>query len=374
MGSRAQKSVGGRKNEGGSVGVLDERGVLSGRCPMSETQIAEAMHWMSLSRAIDDRLIKLQRIGRVGVYGPVQGQEAAVVGSSMALDPQIDWIVPASREQPAMLRHGLPLVNLFAGYMGRVDQAAVPAGVNLLPRQQSIGAQLPHAVGLAWALKIRRLTGVVLVFFGEGASSQGDFHEACNLAGVVQAPIVFVLVNNRYAISTPVQKQSAAPNLASRAEGYGFPGTAVDGNDLFAVYSVAAAAITRAREGGGPSLIECKTYRIGFHNTSDNPKEYRDQAEVSAEMERDPIERLRRYATQAGIWSTELDAKLQKRIREEIDTAQRFIDSVPRPTTTAVFDHVYETPSARFSEQKAEALELERQPPPTKPAPANEGD
>jgi len=138
---------------------------------MSEELVTDALRLMLMSRALDERLTKLQRMGRVGLYGPVHGQEAAVVGSAMALDPQRDWIVPASREQPAMLRHGLPLVNIFATYMGRIEDAVIPRGVNLLPRQQAIGAQIPHAVGLAWALKLRRIEGVVMVYFGEGASS-----------------------------------------------------------------------------------------------------------------------------------------------------------------------------------------------------------
>jgi TPP-dependent pyruvate/acetoin dehydrogenase alpha subunit len=370
--ARSRKAAPVRRVDGELTSLLSEAGVLQGECPMTEEQVVEALRWMLLSRAIDDRLIKLQRIGRVGVYGPVHGQEAAVVGSAMALNRDDDWIVPASREQPAYLRHGLPLVNLFAGYTGRLNHAAIPSNVNLLPRQQAIGAQLPHAVGLAWALKIRRLPGVVLVYFGEGASSQGDFHEACNLAGVVKAPVVFVLINNRYAISTPVQKQTVTHSLASRAAGYGFPGIAVDGNDVFAVYSATSSAVARAREGSGPSLIECRTYRMGFHNTSDNPKEYREEAEVAAESERDPIERLRRFATGAGFWSGDRESSELARIREQINETQRFIDSVPRPTANAVFDHVYDVPPARFEEQRDEALELEREQ--GKPGPSESGE
>ena len=240
---------------------------------MSSAQVVDGLRLMLLSRAVDDRLIKLQRMGRVGVYGPVHGQEAAVIGSAMALDPNRDWIVPASREHPAMLRHGLPLKNMFATYMGNFDAAAVPEGVRLLPREQPIGAQLPHATGLAWALKLRRTGGVVAVYFGEGASSEGDFHEASNLAGVMRVPLVMLLINNHYAISTPLHRQTAAANLAARADGYGFPGFVVDGNDLLAVYSTTVDAVNRALAGDGPTLIECRTYRMGFHNTSDNPKE-----------------------------------------------------------------------------------------------------
>lgn len=323
---------------------------------MSSVQVIDALRLMLLSRAVDDRLTKLQRIGRVGLYGPVHGQEAAVVGSAMALEPHRDWIVPASREQPAMLRHGLPLKNMFAGYMGRIDDAAIPKGVNLLPRQQAIGAQLPHAVGLAWALKLRQLQAVVAVYFGEGASSEGDFHEASNLAGVMQAPVIFLLINNRYAISTPVHKQSAARSLAARAEGYGFPGVAVDGDDLLAVYASTVEAVKRALAGGGPTLIECRTYRVGFHNTSDNPKEYREDAEVQAAIQRDPIERIRRLAVKSGWWSAQRETEVLAEIRGEIDTAQKAVEDLPRPGPAAIFDHVYDVMPPRLERQRAETL------------------
>ena len=324
---------------------------------MSSAQVVDALRLMLLSRAVDDRLIKLQRMGRVGVYGPVHGQEASVIGSAMALDPNRDWIVPASREHPAMLRHGLPLKNMFATYMGNFDAAAVPDGVRLLPRQQSIGAQLPHATGLAWALKLRRTGGVVAVYFGEGASSEGDFHEASNLAGVMRVPLVMLLINNHYAISTPLHRQTAAVNLAARAEGYGFPGFVVDGNDLLAVYSTTVDAVNRALAGEGPTLIECRTYRMGFHNTSDNPKEYRDSAEVDEAEQRDPIERVRRFATREGLWSEAQEAAALGEIRSEIESAQRQVEALPRPGAAAIFEHVYQTLSPRLQQQRAEALD-----------------
>ena len=336
--------------------ILGADGVLSGQCPMTREQVVESLRWMLLSRAIDERLIKLQRMGRIALYGPVYGQEAAVVGSSMALDPRTDWIVPASREQPAMLRHGLPLVRLFARYMGRIDHATIPLDVNLLPRQEAIGAQLPQAVGLAWAMKIRRVESVVMVYFGDGASSEGDFHEACNLAGLMRVPVVFVLINNQYAISTPVQKQTAASNFAVRAAGYGFPGVAVDGNDVLAVFAACSAAAKQALAGAGPTLVECKTYRLGFHNTSDNPKEYRDDSEVAAAMKRDPIERVRRFATQSGWWSAELEAKSVAQIAHDIDEAQHAVEALPRPGPAAIFEHVYATPTDRLKRQRAETL------------------
>ena len=337
--------------------LLDPEGTLHGSCPMSPEQIVEALRLMLRSRALDDLGTKLQRLNLVGVYSPVQGQEAAVVGSAMALDPGRDWMIPASRERPAWLRHGLPLENLLALYMGRIDQGLIPDGVNLLPRQQSIASQLPHAAGVAWALKLRRQPGVALVYFGDGASSEGDFHEAANLAGVQRVPLVFLLINNRWAISTPVSKQTAAEDLSARAAGYGFPGMAVDGDDLFAVYSATKEAVGRARSGAGPTLIEARTYRIGFHNTSDNPREYRDDNEVAAAAARDPLERVRRYATIAGIWSAEREAAVKAEIDAELDAAQRKVASLPRPGPEAIFDHVYETLPPRLRRQRARLLE-----------------
>jgi pyruvate dehydrogenase E1 component alpha subunit len=335
---------------------LEADGTLRGHCPMTAEQIVKAMRLMLLSRALDEFAIKLQRLNQLGVYGPVHGQEAAVIGSAMALDPARDWMVPASREQPAMLCHGLPLENLLAAHMGRLDTGRIPEGVNLLPRQQAIGAQLPHAVGLAWALKLRRQPGIVLVYFGDGATSEGDFHEAANLAGVQRVPLVFMLINNQWAISTPVNRQTAASDLSLRAAGYGFPGVSVDGNDLFSVYEATREAAARARSGEGPSLIEARTYRVGFHNTSDNPREYRDENEVSAAVARDPLERVRRYATGAGLWSPEKEQSIRREIAAALDAAHRNVASQPRPGAEAVFEHVYEELPARVRRQRDRLL------------------
>lgn len=330
--------------------------MLTGRPPMSRAQVLEALRLMSISRAFDDLCTKLQRIGRIGLYGPVHGQEASVVGSAMALDPRRDWIVPASREQPAMLRHGWPLENMFAAYMGRLDRAVIPPGVRLLPRQQSIGAQLPHAAGLAWALKIQAVPAAVMVFCGDGASSEGDFHEACNLAGVMGAPLVVVLINNGYAISTPVARQTAG-SLAARASGYGFPGIAVDGNDVFAVYAASKRAVQRAREGGGPTLIECRTYRVGFHNTTDNPKEYRADEEVAEAIAKDPIDRLRLFALRTGLITEAEVEGMGAEISELLDLTRRRVEAMPRPGAQAIFDHVYADPPARMLKQLDDALD-----------------
>src|ERR1700716_596484 len=199
---------------------------------------------MLRSRRLDERAFNLQRQGRLGTFSPVHGQEASVLGSSLALDPARDWVVPQYRELPAMLRQGYTLERFFLYVMGNPEGNEMSAGVNLLPFQISLATQLPHAVGLAWGLRHQGRDGVVCVYFGDGGSSEGDFHEACNLAGVRRAPVVFFLQNNGWAISTPVSKQTAAPSFAARAAGYGFPGELIDGNDLFAVYEAASRAVS----------------------------------------------------------------------------------------------------------------------------------
>ena len=309
-------------------------------CP-SDDMVREALRLMLLSRALDEKCTTLHRQGRLGLYAPVLGQEAAVVGSHLAIDPGVDWLVPASREQPAMLRHGWPLDRLLASLLGRIEAARIPDDVQMLPRQQSIATQLPHAVGIAWASSIRGLEGVTLAYCGDGATSEGDFHEACNLAGVMGVPLVLVIINNQYAISTPVSKQTRAGRLADRARGYGFPGVVVDGNDLFAVYEVTRQAVERARAGQGPTMIEAVTYRIGFHNTSDNPSLYRDPGEVGEASGLDPVARLSAYAVSAGLLDRNAISAQETDVRTEVDAALDLALTYPAPGPEEAFRHIF---------------------------------
>jgi pyruvate dehydrogenase E1 component alpha subunit len=297
---------------------------------------------MRLARLLDGRLMSLSRRDAVGTYPPIEGQEAAAVGSAYALDPARDWIVPSYREQGALLRHGLPLDNLIANYFGKLDAARIPDDVNILTRQQAIGTQISHAVGLAWGLRLRRTGGVVLAYFGDGASSEGDFHEAANLAGVQKAPVVLFLQNNGWAISVPATTQTAAASFADRGPGYGFPGVRVDGNDLLAVYEVTKAAVERARRGGGPTLIEAVTYRLNVHNTADHPRRYRSEEDETAARAREPLARLRRYLLSADLVNEESLAALDAELTEQIDAAITRVQALPRPDPRAVMEHVYE--------------------------------
>ncbi len=322
---------------------LEPNGTLLKGCvsPLDDEQMLRALRLMMLSRAFDQRGISLHRQGRFGTFSPVLGQEASVVGSAFALDPSRDWVVPQYRELPALLHHGLPLENFILYFNGHPAGAAIPDGVRLLPIQISLAAQLPHAVGLAWGLQLQSIDGVVLTYFGDGASSEGDFHEACNLAGIVKAPVIFFLQNNGWAISTPRAKQSAARTFAERAPGYGFDGVVVDGNDLLAVYEVTKTAVDRARRDGGPTLIESQTYRLGAHNTSDDPTRYIASDVVDTWKEFDPILRVQRYLAARGRWNENTASDFQSEISGVIDQALIAANSVPAPTTADLFRHTY---------------------------------
>jgi pyruvate dehydrogenase E1 component alpha subunit len=333
---------------------LDDQGRLvdGATCPLTDGQLAEMYHWMLLSRMLDERAIALQRQGRLGTYSAVHGQEASVVGSCLALDPGRDWIVPQYREAPALLRHGYPLERLLLYYVGHPHGACVPEQVKVTPIQISLAAQLPHAVGLAIGLRLQGLDGVVATYFGDGASSEGDFHEACNLAGIVGAPVVFVLQNNGYAISTPRSKQTAAASFACRAEGYGFPGVRVDGNDPLAVYDVTRQAVVRARDGGGPTLIESQTYRLGAHNTADDQSRYVPPAELEQRRKADPLPRFAAYLSGRGLLDPERSEAMRAEITALVSDAITAAERYPAPDAGSLLDHVYATPGARLQRQR----------------------
>ena len=338
--------------------ILAPDGELIGSngAPLDIAATLEALRLMTLSRAFDRKGMSLQRQGRFGTFSQVIGQEASVVGSAWALDPKRDWVVPQYRELPAMLRQGYPLENFIKYFMGNPAGGRIPPDVNLLPIQISICAQLPHAVGLAWGLRRQKSDAVVLVYFGDGASSEGDFHEACNLAGLVRAPVVFFLQNNGWAISTPRSKQSAGATLAERAPSYGFPGKIVDGNDLFAVYNVTSEAVARARAGEGPTLIESMTYRLAAHNTADDPTRYRTDAEVSEREAEDPLLRLHRYLARHGAWDDARAAALDEEVAGEIERALEAATELS-VNSGQLFDHVYVDPPLRMLRQRARKSE-----------------
>jgi len=246
---------------------------------------------------------------------------------------------------------------IVAGCMDLMFRGQIPEGVNVLPIQISLAAQIPQAVGLAWGLQLQQTGGVVVVYFGDGASSEGDFHEACNLAGVLKAPVVFMLSNNGWAISTPRHKQSRAKNLAARAPGYGFPGVVVDGNDVLGVHSVTSAAVARARAGDGPTLIEAITYRMGPHNTADDPTRYVSEGDLAAWRPLDPIERVQRYLAARGRWDDTIRARIEGELAREVDRALAVTRAAPAPNAAQIFEHVYVDPPATLCRQRGARLE-----------------
>jgi pyruvate dehydrogenase E1 component alpha subunit len=339
--------------------VLDPSGrLVDGVQPqLSLERTVEGLRWMMLSRAYDARATALQRQGRFGTFSPVKGQEASVVGTSLALDPATDWIAPAYRELPALVRHGHPLERILAGSMGKMAGSRIPDDVRVLPNQVALATQLQHAVGLAWGLKLQRKPGIVMAYFGEGAASEGDFHEACNMAGVRRAPVVFVLMDNQWAISTSREAQSAG-EFYRRAEGYGFPGIAVDGNDLLAVYEAADAAVARARRGEGPSLIDCLTYRLSFHNTTDNPRKYLPDGWLEGAEREDPIARVQAYLAERGLWDDAARAAVEGEIAEQLDAAVQAAGALPTARPADVFENVFADPPARVRQQRDELSRL----------------
>ena len=337
------------------ISLLNQAGKLKdgAKSALSDEGVLEALRLMMLGRAMDAKSFSLQRQGKVGTFAPIRGQEAALVGSAMALDPKRDWVVPQYRELPALLRQGFPLDKVALYRLGHPDGIAVPSGVNMVMQQISLAAQNPHAVGLAWGLKLQGKDGVVVVYFGDGASSEGDFHEACNLAGVVKAPVIFLLQNNGWAISTPRESQSATTDLASRAPGYGFPGIAVDGNDLMAMHAVTAEAVARARAGEGPTLIEARTYRMWAHTTADDPTRYQDPDVLKRWEKRDPIDRVQKYLAARKKWNDKTAATWEAEIAAEIDGAFKRAEAYPKPTADAIYDYVFAQPTPSLVRQRA---------------------
>lgn len=324
-------------------------------------RLLEVMRWMKFGRALDQRCISLQRQGRSATYAPMAGQEAALVGSALALDRHRDWMAPQYREGLALAIHGLAPAQFLLYLRGHPRGGQIPEGVNVLPVQISIASQILHAAGLAWGFKLQKRDSVVLVYFGDGATSEGAFHEAANFAGVFGVPLVLFCQNNGWAISTPRSKQTAAETIAQKADGYGFPGVQVDGNDVFAVYNVVKDAVRRARAGEGPTLVEAVTYRLGAHTTADDPSRYVPAEELEAQRRRDPIQRFAAFLMQQGLWDDEREAAIDGEVRSLIAAASERADAEPDPSADGFFEQVYAEPSWRQREQRSQFGAAERE-------------
>lgn len=323
--------------------------------PESDTLLA-LYRAMRRIRHFDERAVVLHRQGRMGVFPPFGGMEASQTGTAYVLTHD-DWLLPTYRDSGAALVYGLPISQVILYWRTSPYGWAMPEGLKVLPFYIPIATQLPHAVGCALAEKMQGRRNVALGYIGDGGSSEGDFHEALNFAGALEAPCVFVLQNNGWAISVPTSAQTKATDLSIRAQGYGIPGVRVDGNDVAAVYSATMEAVTRAREGGGPTLIETVTYRVKPHTVSDDPSRYRTEELSKVWQEKDPLRRLRTYLEAQTLWDQEREDALRAEIAAEFEAAVREADSFGEPTPSEIVDHVFEKATPQLREQRSQLLE-----------------
>jgi len=297
---------------------------------------------MVLLRVFDERAVALQRQGRIGTYPLFWGEEATQAGALFALRDE-DWVFPSYRQGVIAILRGLaPSVPLkyrrgYGGHEGFWNPRDFRVGPSIVP----IATQIPHAVGLAWAAKLRRDPICSLVFFGDGATSEGDFHEGMNFASVVKAPTIFFCVNNQWAISTPVTKQTATTTMAEKAAAYAMPAVRVDGFDPIACWKATADAIERARGGEGPTFIEALCYRLKAHGTADDPSRYRDEAVTERWMEKEPIGATARWLRELGVLSDERDRAIREEAMGALAEAVEELEAGDPPGPEVLFDTVY---------------------------------
>lgn len=320
--------------------LISPDGSVEDRLPLTLQQMKGLYADMVEARTYDRKSVALQKQGRLATYSPFEGQEAAQIGAAAALESD-DWVVASYRDAALMWRSGYPWRLLFAGRTGDERGGHPPEGVNVLPPSITVGGHMVHAVGLAWAEKIRGSTRIALTSFGDGATSEGDFHEAMNLAAVFATPTVFLCQNNGFAISYPREEQTRSESIAMKAAAYGMPGEQVDGNDIAAVVAAVSVAVERARGGGGPSLIEAVTYRMGPHTTADDPGRYRSDDGPKQWRERDPLLRVKRLFESAGEWTEEWQVEIEDRATQRIEQAVVEAESLPEPTREEMFGRMY---------------------------------
>jgi len=318
--------------------------------PIDDQETLKLFQKMVFIRLADQRCLSLQRQGRFGTYAPIWGQEACQIGSAYTLQKG-DWVFPAFREIAATVMMGVPLKTFLLYWMGNEMGSHAPKGINVVPVAIPVGTHMLHAVGAAWAGKIKGEKIVTLTYFGDGATSKGDFHEAMNFAGVFKTPTVFFCQNNQFAISVPRRMQTASKTLAQKAIAYGFDGIQVDGNDLFAVVTATREAVEKARSGGGPTFIEGVTFRFGPHTTADDPTKYRGDEEIEPWKPLDPMARLRLYLKGKTLWSEEVEKQMTEEAQKEIDQAVKDAEAVPAPRPEEMFQYVFAEMTPQLKEQ-----------------------
>lgn len=335
----------------GFVQVLDKDGKVDKKLvpKLSKGELKQLYHWMVFARIADEKCLKLQRAGKIGTFAQILGQEAQV-GVALAMKKN-DWLIPSFRENALIWALGAKAEEIYQIF-GGFEKGQQFSGLNILPIAVPVGTQSLHGMGLAWAFKLRKEKKVAITFLGDGATSEGDFHEALNFASVFQVPCVFFCQNNQYAISVPRKLQSHSQTLAQKALAYGMEGIQVDGNDVLAVYKIARIAIEKARFGGGPTLIELVTYRMADHTTADDASRYRTKKEVEYWKKRDPILRMQRYLKTKKLWNEKWDETLSTQIRGQIEKSVQTYEALPIPPAGEMFDFLFEKPTPEMEKQK----------------------
>ncbi len=346
--------------------IIDENGQVTNEellPELADEDLLEIYEGMKMTRVFDERAVNLQRQGRMGTYPPVSGQEAAQVGSAMALS-ESDWVVPSYREHAVAIMRGIPIEQILQSWMGDEQGNKIPPDVNMLPVAVPIATQIPHAVGLAWAMKQQNDPNAVMVYFGDGATSEGDFHEGLNFAGVFDVPCVFMCNNNQYAISVPRRKQTASTTLAQKADAYGFTGVQVDGMDPLAMFVATRDALLNAKnadEGRRPTMIEAVQYRFGAHTTADDPSRYRPESEVEYWRKRDPIVRFETFLKDNGVLDAELIEEISTKVTNRVASGIEAAELTPRPVPADMFRYVYDSPPEKLKQQYDWLAELREQ-------------
>ena len=332
--------------------IIDDKGFLvdaSIEKQIDEKLVKDLYYHMLRVRTFDRKAINLQRQGRLGTYAPFEGQEAAQVGSSLALNDD-DWVFPTYRDHGATITFGKSMVQTFLYWNGRVEGCVAPPDRNIFPPAVPIATQIPHAVGAAWAEKRRGTRNAAIAYFGDGATSEGDFHEGLNFASVFKVPVVFFNQNNGYAISVPIKKQMNSASIAQKSVAYGMPGIRIDGNDCFVVYFETKKAFDYARNGNGPTLIEAITWRKGAHTTADDPSKYR--SEKQGEDFVDPLLRLELFMKNYDYWNDEWIEAIKEKTSSEVEAAVEEMEKFAPPNVEDVFNHVYAEMPAHLADQK----------------------
>jgi 2-oxoisovalerate dehydrogenase E1 component alpha subunit len=316
-----------------------------------QAQLIEMFRLMAMARALDERMWQLNRQGKAPFVISCQGHEAAQVGAAMALRPKQDWVVPYYRDLAMMLAIGVTPREVMLGLLAKADDPSsggrqMPAhyshrALNIVSHSSPTGTQVPHAVGIAMAAQMRGDDVVTWTSFGEGTSSQGDVHEAMNMAGVMKLPVIFFCENNGYAISVPQRKQMGVENVSDRAQGYGFPGVTVDGTNVLEVYEAMTAAVERARRGHGPTLIEAKCVRLTAHSSDDNDRTYRSADDLKAMKTRDPVHSYEAYLRSEEILDDAQIASIRDEIKAQVNDATIFAEKAPLPDPMTVQRYVY---------------------------------